>query len=110
MRRRRATVMVAVALLWSLTSCAQGPERYLKAHVGNVSQDEVQAQLGKPDHIQSLENGGSKWVYIHHVSYATYLTYANRDSETCYRYDLIFDAQKILRTWSEETYDCGAIN
>lgn len=108
--RPRTAVVVATAAFWSLASCAQGPERYLEAHVGAVSQGEVQAQLGKPDHIEAVEHGGSKWVYIHHVSYATYLTYANPDAETCYRYELLFDAHNILRNWSKATYDCGPVN
>lgn len=106
--RMRSAVMIALAI--GMLACAQGPERYLKAHVGTVTEDDVQAQLGDPDHRQPLENGGAKWVYLRHVSYATYLTYANRDSEVCYKYELIFDPQKVLRNWSETTYDCGAIN
>ena len=110
MVRRQAAVMTAVAMLWALASCAQGPEPYLKTHVGQVTQDEVQAQLGQPDHRDALENGGSKWTYIHHVSTATYLTYANPDAEMCYRYELMIDAQKILRDWSKAAYACGTVN
>lgn len=94
----------------AILACAPVPDRYLKDNVGKVTQEEVKAKLGPPDHTWTLENGGSRWEYIIHVSYATYLTYANRDAEACYSYDLIFDAQKVLRKWSEVTYDCGTIN
>lgn len=107
---RPVGILVAGLASLALLACAPVPDRYLKNNVGKVTQEEVKAQLGDPDHIETLGNGGSHWKYIIHVSYATYLTYANRDAETCYSYELTFDAQKVLRKWSEVTYDCGAIN
>ncbi len=110
MQYRYGGLLVAGLVSLALLSCAPGPDRYLKSNVGKATQEDVKAQLGPPDHIDTLGDGGARWKYVIHVSYATYLTYANRDSETCYSYELTFDAQKVLRKWSEVTYDCGAIN
>jgi outer membrane protein assembly factor BamE (lipoprotein component of BamABCDE complex) len=108
------TRMIGLGAAWVLSvlllSCTTLPDDYFKKNVGKATQEEVRAKLGDPDHRYQLDNGESKWVYIQHVSYATYLTYANTDAETCYNYDLIFDSQKVLKSWKEETKDCGTIN
>jgi outer membrane protein assembly factor BamE (lipoprotein component of BamABCDE complex) len=107
----RLTGLGAAVILSSLIlACSTLPDDYLKKNTGKATQEDIRAKLGDPDHRYQLENGESKWVYIQHVSYATYLTYANKDAETCYNYDLTFDSQKVLKSWKEETKDCGTIN
>lgn len=110
MKVRNGIVAATVILSALLLSCASLPDDYLKQNVGKASQEEIRAKLGDPDHKYPLENGATRWIYIVHVSYATYLTYANNDAETCYNYDLIFDRQGVLKSWSEVTKDCGTIN
>jgi outer membrane protein assembly factor BamE (lipoprotein component of BamABCDE complex) len=108
--RRRAGLGAVVVLSAACLSCASLPDDYLKQNVGKATQEDVQAKLGDPDHRYPMESGESKWIYIQHVSYATYLTYANKDAETCYNYELIFDSNKVLKSWKEATKDCGTIN
>lgn len=110
MTGKHKSILALAALSSLLLSCASLPDDYLKQQVGKATQDEVRAKMGDPDHHYTLEDGQTKWVYIVHVSYATYLTYANKDAETCYNYDLIFDRQGILKSWNEVTTNCGTIN
>lgn len=110
MRARHQTILALAAFSWLLLSCASLPDDYLKQSVGKATQEEVRAKMGDPDHKYTLEDGQTKWVYIVHVSYATYLTYANKNAETCYNYDVIFDRQGVLKSWNEVTKDCGTIN
>jgi hypothetical protein len=110
MKARPTKILALAALSLLLLSCASLPDDYFKQNVGKATQEEVRAKMGDPDHKYTLEDGQTKWVYIVHVSYATYLTYANKDAETCYNYDLIFDQQGILKSWNEVTKSCGTIN
>lgn len=103
---------LVLALVWSamLTACMGLPDAYFKDNMGKATQDEVTARLGSPDHRYSLETGETKWVYIIHVSTATYLTYANPDAEMCYYYELIFDEQHVLKSWQTHNKACGTVN
>lgn len=104
------TLVLALALSAALTACMGLPDAYFKENVGKATQDEVTARLGNPDHRYALDNGETKWIYIIHVSTATYLTYANTDAEVCYNYELLFDDRKVLKSWKTNSKDCGAIN
>lgn len=107
----RGGVLGAMLVLSALLlSCASLPDDYFTQNVGKATQQEVRDKLGDPDHRYTLENGETQWIYIVHVSYATYLTYANKDAETCYNYDLRFDRQGVLKSWNQVTKDCGTIN
>lgn len=110
MKARHGLAGALAVLSALLLSCASLPDDYLKQSAGKATQEEIRAKMGDPDHRYTLEDGGTRWIYIVHVSYATYLTYANKDAETCYNYELIFDRQGILKSWNEVTKDCGAVN
>ncbi|MFM8552361.1 MAG: hypothetical protein ACKOCD_08670 [Nitrospiraceae bacterium] len=108
--RRTRGLTLALTLSALLTACMGLPDAYFKDNVGKATQDEVTARLGSPDHRYPMDNGESKWIYIIHVSTATYLTYANTDAEVCYNYELIFDANNVLKSWAGNNKACGAIN
>jgi len=110
MRPSMSIVVPVLVLSAWLTGCATLPDDYFKQNVGKATQAEVTARLGSPDHRYAMENGESKWVYIIHVSTATYLTYANTDAEVCYNYDLIFDDKQVLKTWKTNNKACGTVN
>lgn len=109
---RNSIATLVLALVWSamLTACMGLPDAYFKDNVGKATQDDVAARLGSPDHRYPLESGGAKWVYIIHVSTATYLTYANPDAEMCYYYELIFDERHVLKSWQTHDQACGTVN
>lgn len=110
MRNRWNRILFAVVLSAAGTACTPMPTIYLKEHVGRVTQDEVEAQLGPPFDRGTLPDGQTRWEYVDHESYATYLTYSNPDAEVCYIYELLFDARKVLRHWSYRTKNCGTVN
>lgn len=105
-----ATLVAALVLSVALTACMGLPDAYFKDNVGKATQQEVTAKLGDPDHRYPLEGGGAKWIYIIHVSTATYLTYANADAEVCYNYELIFDDKQVLQRWQGNNKNCGTVN
>lgn len=110
MHKPIATGILALAVSAALTACMGLPDAYFQDNVGKATQDEVTSRLGRPDHHYALENGESKWVYIIHVSTATYLTYANPDAEVCYNYELIFDDKQVLKSWQTNNKACGTVN
>lgn len=93
----------------SLSACGT-PEWYLRHHVGQSTQDDIVAEMGQPSEKEPLPDGGSRWTYHHHVSYATYLTYSNPDAEVCYTYRLTFDARGVFQSWDKQSRNCGAVN
>ena len=104
------TLVLALTVSAVLTACMGLPDAYFKENVGKATQDEVTARLGSPDHRYALDNGETKWIYIIHVSTATYLTYANPDAEMCYYYELIFDERHVLKSWQTHDQACGTVN
>jgi len=103
-------VFLAVLGLATLFACAPYPEAYIRHHLGQGTQEQITAELGQPAKKETLPDGGSRWTYHHHVSYATYLTYSNPDSEVCYTYVLTFDARNVLQQWDKSSRNCGAVN
>jgi len=101
--------LLAFVLVVSLHACAL-PDWYLRHHVGKATQDDIVTEMGQPSKKESLPDGGSRWVYHQHVSYATYLTYSNPDAEVCYTYILTFDARGVLQQWDKKSRNCGAVN
>ncbi len=110
MNKPVGTLVLALAISAVLTACMGLPDAYFKENVGKATQDEVTARLGSPDHRYALDNGETKWIYIIHVSTATYLTYANPDAEVCYNYELLFDDKKVLKSWQTNNKACGTVN
>ena len=102
-------LFLLLILLFANVACT-GSDWYLRHHVGHATQNDVVAEMGQPATKETLPDGGSRWVYHDHVSYATYLTYSNPDAEVCYTYDLTFDAGNVLRSWNKSSKNCGAVN
>ena len=101
---------LGLLLAASLQACGALPDWYIRHHVGQATQDEIVAEMGSPAEKETLPDGGARWTYHDHVSYATYLTYSNPDAEVCYTYKLIFDAQRVLQSYDKDSRNCGAVN
>jgi len=102
-------LFLATILIVGLQACTY-PDWYLQHHSGLATQDQIVDEMGQPAKKEALPDGGSRWTYYHHVSYATYLTYSNPDAEVCYTYVLTFDAQGLLQNWNRYSRNCGAVN
>jgi hypothetical protein len=101
---------LGLLLTASLQACGPLPDWYLRHHVSHATQDDIVAEMGPPAKKEPLPDGGARWTYHDHVSYATYLTYSNSDSEVCYTYVLTFDARQVLRRYDKNSRNCGSVN
>jgi hypothetical protein len=101
---------LCLLMVCSLQACSPLPDWYLRHHAGQATQSDVVAEMGPPAKKEPLPDGGARWTYHDHVSYATYLTYSNPDSEVCYTYVLTFDARQVLQTYTKNSRNCGAVN
>jgi hypothetical protein len=77
-------------ILLLLSSCAIGPESYLKSAVNHASQDVVTKSFGPPHLTRVLSTGEEVWLYS--------FTSPNAISG-CTAYVLTFDRERILRNW-----------
>ena len=103
---RAGLVMIALAT----ASCASWQAQYLKGAANQATMAEVEKHLGPPHSTWDLRTGESLWTYQSGVPLGGDgggLTIVGpgwvvgRRSD-CTQYVLLFDQQKILRTWMQQ--------
>jgi hypothetical protein len=101
--------LILVALI--LTSCASWQARYLKEAANQATMAEVENHLGQPHSTWELGTGETLWTYQAGVPSGTDSSgitivgpswVVGRRSD-CTAYILLFDPQKILRTWMRQS-------
>jgi hypothetical protein len=99
-----------MAMTLALASCASWQRQYLKGAANHATMDEVENNLGQPQSTWTLATGETLWTYQSGVPSA-----GDRGGITivgpgwvlgrrsdCTQYVLLFDQQKILRTWMQQ--------
>jgi hypothetical protein len=99
-----------MAMTLAMASCASWQAKYLKGAANQATMDEVEKQLGRPYSTWRLTTGETLWTYQAGVS-------ARADTggvtivgpgwiigrrSDCTQYVLLFDQQKVLRTWMRQ--------
>jgi hypothetical protein len=81
-----------------LAGCESGPwpAGYLADAVDQQTQAEVGRRLGAPDAARQTPDGGSVWTYQFVRGMPTSAV------RECWDYELWFDRQSILRSWTQE--------
>jgi len=93
----------ALVLTIGLASCAPYSLGYLDHAVDHATQEDIAKDMGPPPTVRRPGNGSVEWVYYDRgSSVGGYTGYARQ--AYCREFVLIFDKDKILRTW--RTQDC----
>jgi len=86
-----AKIWALSLVLLMLGSCADWRAGYLSSAVDHATPRDVIARLGSPASTEDLAGGGTAWVYL------------IGPPEDCRKSILIFDRDKVLRNWRQES-------
>ena len=73
---------------FALAACGSDRASYLQERIGEANQQQVQNDLGRPDHWAAKDSGQIQWMYEDCVI-----------PGTCSIWSLTFDRERILRGW-----------
>ena len=102
----RLFTWLCVAMMLSACAAFEGKDAaWLDKVQGQATQEQIRGRWGEPVSTQSLESGGSLWIYEKREEqpgnrYAAPGTW-------CEEYALTFDKQAILRRWTHRSYFHG---
>lgn len=104
------TWWILIAMTLAMASCASWQAQYLKGAANQATMDEVEKQLGRPHSTWGLMTGETLWTYQSGVPSGTDTGgitivgpgWVIGKRSDCTQYVLLFDQQKILRTWMQQ--------